>query len=161
MVADAERLINRIRQVGRIHGFGCMRLSVPRPRDCALDIGEAIGRARGRRHQGQAPCRLRKSRGRQNRGSALPTALNSHARGSDRIVRSARVIKAAASQAPLPHSIYNVVGSVKYFLKTPHRRRAEPLDSVPSARVVRAESEWWCFFITRSILKGRCRSCRD
>ena len=35
--------------------------------------------------------------------------------------------------------IYNVVGSVKYFLNTPHPRRAERLDGVPGARIARAE----------------------
>jgi hypothetical protein len=54
--------------------------------------------------------------------------------------------------------IYNVVGSVKDFLNTPHPRRAERLDCVPGARFVTAESPW-CFFITRSLLNGRCCSC--
>ena len=49
--------------------------------------------------------------------------------------------------------IYNVVGSVKYFLNTPHPRRAERPEGVPGARFVTAESPW-CFFITRSLLNG-------
>jgi hypothetical protein len=48
--------------------------------------------------------------------------------------------------------IYNVVGSVKYFLNTPHPRRAERLDGVPGARIARAEPV--VLFITRSLLNG-------